>query len=167
MQSETPGKPGYSTAGNASAAAGNFAAGNLAASLAPEADVELSTLTLFPRGSFNLFLPRSWGRLRGCVLVDGGSLGSAGGSVAAAWHVDLVGGVDEAVEDGFGDDGVGEEFVPGFGLAITSISLLAIIPRSPSNTTSKGPTWTRSRPRGNPRPRTPLGKYVNVGRGNT
>ena len=33
-------------------------------------------------------------------------------------EVDGVGGVDEAVEDGLGDDGVGEEWIPVFGSAV-------------------------------------------------
>ena len=32
--------------------------------------------------------------------------------------MDVVGGVDEAVEDGFGDDGVREERIPVFGAAV-------------------------------------------------
>ena len=48
----------------------------------------------------------------GDVLVDGGwgcGGGSFFGSVGASGHGDLVGVVDESVEDGFGDDGVREE----------------------------------------------------------
>ena len=54
-------------------------------------------------------------RWSGDCLVGGGSFGgvggwfgSAGGSVAAAFEVDDVCGVDEPVEDRFGDDGVRE-----------------------------------------------------------
>jgi len=50
--------------------------------------------------------------------VVGGWLGSAGGSVAAAVEVDGVGGVDESVEDGFGDDGVREQPIPAERLAV-------------------------------------------------
>ena len=55
------------------------------------------------------------------VLHDGlrslgdGALGCAGSfvrAVAGAVHDDLVAGVDEPVEQGFGDDGVGEQGVP-------------------------------------------------------
>ena len=44
--------------------------------------------------------------------------GSFVGPVGAAVHVDVVGGVDESVEDGFGDDGVREEWIPVFGAAV-------------------------------------------------
>jgi len=55
----------------------------------------------------------------GSVLVDGGSClvggwlaGAFVGSVAAAVEVDVVGGVDEPVEHGLGDDRVGEQRIP-------------------------------------------------------
>jgi hypothetical protein len=57
----------------------------------------------------------------GVVLVDGGrgcGGGSFFGSVGASGHGDLVGVVDESVEDGFGDDGVREEWIPVFGFAV-------------------------------------------------
>ena len=61
---------------------------------------------------------RSW---FGDVLVDAGllcRLGSFVGSVAAPGHVDVVGGVDQSVEDGLGDDGVGEQLIPVFGSTV-------------------------------------------------
>jgi hypothetical protein len=57
----------------------------------------------------------------GDVLVDGGGGcggGSFFGSVGASVHGDVVGVVDESVEDGFGDDGVWEERIPVFGFAV-------------------------------------------------
>jgi hypothetical protein len=38
--------------------------------------------------------------------------GAFAGPVAGSVHEDLMAGVDESVEEGFGDDGVGEQAVP-------------------------------------------------------
>src|SRR5437879_969418 len=48
----------------------------------------------------------------GLVLVVGDTPGSLVGSVAGSVHEHLVAGVDESIEQGFGDDGVGEQRIP-------------------------------------------------------
>ena len=54
------------------------------------------------------------------MCVIGGWLGSAGRSVATSLEVDDVGGVDEAVKDGLGDDGIREKRIPVNGLTVGS-----------------------------------------------
>ena len=44
--------------------------------------------------------------------MRGSGAWSLAGAVAGSVHEDLVAGVDEPVEEGFGDDGVGEQGVP-------------------------------------------------------
>src|SRR6266545_4020524 len=73
------------------------------------------TLTLFPGAALTLF-PRVWpsdgvllGLLLGCHV---GAAGSLVGPVAGAVHEDLVAGVDQPVQQGLGDDRVGEQRVP-------------------------------------------------------
>lgn len=54
-----------------------------------------------------------WGCLAGCHGVPGdGAPGSFVGSVAGAVHEELVAVVDQSVEQGLGDDEVGEQRVP-------------------------------------------------------
>ena len=61
-------------------------------------------------------MSRAWscsvllGGFAGCRA--GALAGSFSGSVAGSVHVELVAVVDEAVQEGFGDDGVGEQGVP-------------------------------------------------------
>lgn len=79
-------------------------------------DIQVSTIALSRRAVIRF--SRSW---FGDVLVDAGllcRLGSFVGSVAAAVHVDVVGGVDESVEHGLGDDRVGEQRIPVFGSTV-------------------------------------------------
>src|SRR3954466_6307648 len=70
----------------------------------------LSTISISRRGVIRQSRSRFGEVLLGAGLL--GRLGSLVGSVAASVHVDVVGGVDEPVKDGLGDDGVGEQGIP-------------------------------------------------------
>lgn len=80
-----------------------------------EADTRLSSISLFPGGAIKLF-PRARPvvvvLLGGFLPVISEGAGSLVGSVAGAVHEDVVAGVDEPVQQGFGDDGVGEQGIP-------------------------------------------------------
>src|SRR5437667_7387670 len=84
----------------------------------PQPYPPVSALTIFPWVALTQF---PWVWARGVVLLVG-LLGCRGGSSVGAWafvgsvagavHEDVVAGVDEPVEQGLGDDRVGEQGVP-------------------------------------------------------
>src|SRR5260370_37276844 len=82
----------------------------------------LLTITLLSRGAGHVIdqgLARAWpgSVLLGGLLACRGDTpsGSFVGAVAGAVHEDLVAVVDDPVEEGFGDDGIGEQRVPVLG----------------------------------------------------